>query len=133
MPSQRVCRIIHSAPGALASLLKDYDMVARYSQFSQNTYPCSICLESLKGTKCIRLSCNHTFCRLCLSDFWQSCIIEGDIGRVRCPDPECIKVNREANAEEVAHVVTEAELQRWRRLREKRDIEKGKLLLHIAL
>lgn len=102
-------RIVHAAPSVLAPLLKDYERAARDSQFSQNTYPCSICLETLKGAKCIRLSCYHTFCRSCLSDFWQSCIIEGDVGRVRCPDPECIKVNREANMEEVARVVTETE------------------------
>jgi hypothetical protein len=37
-----------------------------------------------------------------------------------------MKVNGEANPEDVARVVTEAELQRWRWLREKKDIEKGK-------
>jgi E3 ubiquitin-protein ligase RNF14 len=110
----------------LSTLLEDYEATAKSTQFSSNTYPCSICLETLKGAKCIRLSCSHTFCRTCLGDYWQSCIVEGDVERVRCPDPGCMKVKGEANPEDIARVVTEAELQRWRWLREKKDIEKGK-------
>lgn len=56
------------------------------------------------------------------------CIEEGDVGRVTCPDPECVKKGAEAVEEEVARVVTEVELQRWRWLREKRNLEKGKLV-----
>ena len=47
------------------------------------------------------------------------------MGRVGCPDPACVKDNREAEEEEVARVVTAEELARWRWLREKRDLEKG--------
>lgn len=54
------------------------------------------------------------------------CIEEGDVGRVTCPDPECVKQGAEAVEEEVTRVVTEVELQRWRWLREKRNLEKGK-------
>lgn len=57
------------------------------------------------------------------------CIAEGDISRVCCPDPECVKKANEAGEEEVARVVTEAELQRWRWLREKRNIERGEHFL----
>jgi len=53
------------------------------------------------------------------------CIQEGDIDRVSCPDPECVKKGSEAGEEEVARVVTEAELQRWKWLREKRAYERG--------
>ena len=53
------------------------------------------------------------------------CIEEGDVGRVGCPDPDCVKEKSEANEEEVARVVSVAEVQRWRWLREKRDLEKG--------
>jgi E3 ubiquitin-protein ligase RNF14 len=53
------------------------------------------------------------------------CIQEGDVGRVGCPDPECVKAGREAVEEEVARVVTDAGVKRWRWLREKRNLEKG--------
>lgn len=47
------------------------------------------------------------------------------MGRVGCPDPECVKKGSEASEEEVARVVNDAELQRWKWLIEKRNIERG--------
>lgn len=55
------------------------------------------------------------------------CIAEGDVSRVGCPDPECVKEKREADAQEVARIVTEAEMERWRWLKEKKNLEAGKL------
>jgi E3 ubiquitin-protein ligase RNF14 len=51
--------------------------------------------------------------------------MEGDIRRVCCPDPECVKAGREAEEEEVVRVVNEDELRRWRWLKEKRILDKG--------
>jgi len=55
------------------------------------------------------------------------CITEGDIDRVGCPDPECVKQSREADEEEVARVVSDGEVRRWKWLREKRDLDRGSL------
>lgn len=125
-PSELSYSIPHSSPRILAKLLQDADASAKSMQFSQNSYPCSICLSSFKGSKCVQLSCTHVFCRTCLEDFWKLCIAEGDVGRVQCPDPACVKANREADAEEVARVVTQSEVDRWRWLREKRNLERGR-------
>lgn len=57
------------------------------------------------------------------------CVKEGEVGRVGCPDPECVKQKREANEEEVARVVDAEELVRWRWLREKAAMEKGEFYL----
>lgn len=89
------------------------------------SYACSVCLTSVKGARCILLSCSHVFCRECLEDFWKLCIAEGDVGRVGCPDPMCVKEGREADEEEVRRVVTDDEVARWRWLGEKRSLEKG--------
>jgi len=115
----------HPAPRLIAPLLSSYDISSQSSQFAQNSYPCSICLTWLKGSKCLQLVCKHIFCRSCLEDFWKMCIEEGDVNRVGCPDPECVKKGSEAGEEEVARVVTEPELKRWRWLKEKRNIERG--------
>lgn len=61
------------------------------------------------------------------------CIAEGDIDRVGCPDPECIKENREADEEEVARVVSDAEARRWKWLREKRDIDRDPTVVHCPI
>ena len=58
------------------------------------------------------------------------CISEGDVDRVGCPDPECVKKKREADEEEVARVVNDSELRRWKWLREKRNFDRGSLSLH---
>lgn len=116
----------HPAPQMIAPLLQAYDESSQSKQFAQNSYSCSICLTWLKGSKCLQLQCKHIFCRSCLEDFWKMCIQEGDVGRVACPDPECIKKGTEAGEEEVARVVTQDELTRWKWLREKRAYERGR-------
>jgi len=120
----------HPAPRLIAPLLSSYDISSQSSQFAQNSYPCSICLTWLKGSKCLQLVCKHIFCRSCLEDFWKMCIEEGDVNRVGCPDPECVKKGSEAGEEEVARVVTEPELKRWRWLKEKRNIERDPTIVH---
>ena len=57
------------------------------------------------------------------------CITEGDVDRVGCPDPECVKKKREADEEEVSRVVNDAEVRRWKWLKEKRAFDRGSLLL----
>ncbi|KAF9535579.1 hypothetical protein CPB83DRAFT_865808 [Crepidotus variabilis] len=114
----------HPAPQVIVPLLQAFEKSSQSSQFATQSYPCSVCLTSLKGSKCLQLHCKHIFCRSCLEDFWKMCIEEGDVDRVGCPDPECVKKKTEASEEEVARIVTEAELDRWRWLREKRAYEK---------
>ena len=123
-------RLPHVAPRLLVSLLLAHELSSKSTQFSRNSYSCSVCLEQLKGSKCLQLSCEHIFCRSCLEGFWKMCISEGDVDRVGCPDPECVKKNRDADEEEVARVVSDAELRRWKWLREKRDFDKGSLSIH---
>ncbi|KIY52890.1 hypothetical protein FISHEDRAFT_34477 [Fistulina hepatica ATCC 64428] len=121
------------APTKLAELLFSYQSSAQASQFNQNTYSCAVCLSSMKGSKCLQLSCSHIFCRSCLEGFWKLCILEGDVGRVGCPDPECVKSGREASEEEVARIVTEGEVHRWRWLREKRMLDKDPTIIHCPI
>lgn len=47
------------------------------------------------------------------------------MGKVGCAEPGCVK---EARVDEVARVVTEEEVRRWKWLREKRMNENGELL-----
>ena len=96
------------------------------ARFSQNSYNCEICLTSIKGARCVSLSCSHVFCRPCLEDFWTLCIKEGDVGRVGCPEPGCVKEGRESTEEEVRRVVTEEDVRRWKWLRRKRITDRGK-------
>ncbi|KAJ3718283.1 hypothetical protein C8R42DRAFT_675575 [Lentinula raphanica] len=114
----------HPTPQLLAPLLTLFETSARSDEFNQNSYSCSVCLSYFKGSKCLELSCKHIFCRSCLEDFWGLCITEGDVARVGCPDPECVKEGRAANEEEVARVVSKEALVRWQWLQEKVMMDK---------
>ncbi|KAH9947645.1 hypothetical protein B0H21DRAFT_314307 [Amylocystis lapponica] len=129
----RIVRLPHPAPHLLLPLLIAHDASTQLARFSETSYTCEICLTSIKGARCILLLCSHVFCRSCLEDFWKLCITEGDVGRVGCPDPQCVKDGREANEEEVRRVVTEEEVRRWKWLREKRAIEKDPSIIHCPM
>jgi E3 ubiquitin-protein ligase RNF14 len=120
-----ILRLTHSSPTTLLSLLAAYDAKVSSTIFAQTSFACSICLTSLKGANCIQLACLHVFCRPCLQDYWGLCIKEGDVSRVCCPDPECVKKGDEAKEEDVRRVVSEDEVRRWKWLLVKRSMEKG--------
>ncbi|KAG5341372.1 hypothetical protein C0989_011083 [Termitomyces sp. Mn162] len=126
-------RIIHPSPPILTKVLKESDASSSFLRFTHNSYPCSICLSTVRGSKCVQLSCTHIFCRPCLEDFWKLCIEEGDVGRVGCPDLACVKDGREADAEEVARVVTQDCMERWRSLKIKRNLERDPSVIHCPM
>lgn len=122
--------IINSSPSRLLPLLESYNVGAQDATFAETSYLCAICLSPHKGRHCVRLACAHVFCRSCLSDFWGSCIAEGDIGRVGCPDPACVKAGHEAGDDDVVRVVQEEEVRRWKWLRTKRALELDPGMIH---
>lgn len=105
----------------------------KLSQFSQSSFTCSICFSVFKGSRCLQLACSHVFCRTCLEDFWGLCIKEGDVGRVGCPDPECVKEHSEASEEDVRKVVSEDQLKRWKWLRQKQTLERDPSIIHCPM
>lgn len=118
-------RILHPAPHLLIPLIQSHDDSIASSQFAQTTYECAICLSPQKGAVCLQLSpCAHVFCRQCLRDCWGLAIAEGEVSRVGCPDPACVKEGVEAGEGDVARVVAEAEVTRWKWLRDKRAVER---------
>lgn len=122
--------MINPSPLTLVSLLESYNTHAQDAVFAETSFPCAICLCAHKGRHCVRLECTHVFCRPCLSDFWGSCIREGDIGRVGCPDPGCVKAGDEAGEGEIVRVVEEEEVKRWKWLRAKRALERDPGMVH---
>ncbi|KAK0208513.1 RWD-domain-containing protein [Desarmillaria ectypa] len=116
-----VINIPHPAPQLLSSLLVAYEMSSNLPNSHKTR------------SKCLQLTCSHVFCRPCLEDFWQMCVREGEVSKVGCPDPRCVKSGREANEEEVARILTPEEIQRWRWLREKCVLEKDPTIMHCPM
>jgi E3 ubiquitin-protein ligase RNF14 len=122
--SDSFCRLPSMSPDLLLRL-REWDAAQKTESFERTSYACTVCLSSVKGSRCILLSCSHVFCRECLEDYWRILIVEGHVARVGCPDPGCLKARHKATEEEVRKVVEEAEMERWKRLTEKFAAESG--------
>lgn len=118
-------RIPHAAPQLLLPFLTTHESKSQSSKFNLASHPCDVCFETVKGSRCLQFICGHIFCRACLRDGWSLYIAEGDILRVGCLDPQCVKGGQEATEDEVRRVVTEEEVRRWKWLREKKAAERG--------
>jgi hypothetical protein len=126
-----VTRIPHAAPQLLLPFLTAYESKSQSSKFNLASHPCNVCFETVKGSRCLQFICGHIFCRACLRDGWSLYIAEGDVARVGCLDPQCVKDEREATEDEVRRVVREEEVHRWKWLREKKATERGEFISHI--
>jgi E3 ubiquitin-protein ligase RNF14 len=79
-------------PHSTKIALLDYDIKAKRQKFEKQTFDCSVCLEPKKGSACYRIErCQHVFCVACLQDFYNNCILEGDVNGVKCLSPDCGK------------------------------------------
>lgn len=56
---------------------------------------------------------------------WELHIREGDVERVMCPEVGCEKDELPVTEEELRVVLTEEEVERWRWLKRKRELERG--------
>ncbi|OJD18007.1 hypothetical protein AJ78_01964 [Emergomyces pasteurianus Ep9510] len=70
--------------------LMDFDMQTQREKFDRGTFECGVCLEPKKGATCHQmLFCAHVFCVNCLQGFYNTCIKEGDVDKVKCLAPNC--------------------------------------------
>ena len=120
--------------------LLDFDRQIKRQKFEQETFECGVCLgkafrartqwdrnllkhspEPKKGLVCHRLQlCSHVFCVACLQDFYNSCIMEGDVGNVKCLTPHCEK---ETNGAAMSDTI-----QRKKRKKKDRTLDASELL-----
>jgi E3 ubiquitin-protein ligase RNF14 len=133
-------RIPHPSPQLLLAALLAFASSTKSDEFAHTSYPCAICLSERKGVYCLALSCGHVFCRTCLIDMWGLHVKEGQVSRVGCPEPKCGKADaadvdglREATEDEVRAVLSESELDRWKWLRRKRDLERDPTMIHCPM
>ncbi|EJD55432.1 hypothetical protein AURDEDRAFT_78542 [Auricularia subglabra TFB-10046 SS5] len=121
--------IRHPAPHLLTPRLVEYDTSIASEEFANTAYTCAICMTSLKGARCVRLSCSHVFCHSCLKDYWTLSITEGNVAAVGCAEPECVKRGVEAKAEEVRRVVADELVDRWHWLLLKREADRDPTII----
>ena len=71
--------------------LINYNRESFDKQFQNRLQICLICTETLAGSECIRLhNCGHFYCRVCLSNYVQMTLNNGNFGeKLHCPDNQC--------------------------------------------
>ncbi|KAH8818591.1 hypothetical protein DL96DRAFT_1621520 [Flagelloscypha sp. PMI_526] len=127
--SLEIC-ITHHTPQALASCLQEFDNTEKHRIFAESSFFCELCLSDVHGRQCLQLVCQHIFCRDCLKDFWSLHISEGQVERVTCPDPGCVKDKRSVVEDDIARIVSPDELDRLKGLRKKAALEKDPTVVH---
>jgi len=61
--------------------LLDTNFQAKRAELEKQTFDCSICQEP-KSHCCKIFPCGHVSCVLCLQDFYNNCITEGDVNNI---------------------------------------------------
>lgn len=67
--------------------------------FLQSSHSCDICFTMKIGHSCVRFRCGHVFCEECVTGFFTTNIVEGNVDQVKClafnckmkPTPELVK------------------------------------------
>lgn len=109
-------------PRDMKIALLDFSIKATRATFERGTFDCGVCLEPKKGSVCHRLLlCRHVFCVACLQDFYNNCIIEGDITNVKCLAPNCGK-------DSDSPLAVQEPQRRKRRRKEDRTLDPSELL-----
>jgi len=56
----------------------------------ESLHCCGICLDEKSALDCVRFSvCTHTFCKECLTGYFESLMSEGGSSALCCPEPSC--------------------------------------------
>ncbi|MEW5320281.1 MAG: hypothetical protein WDW38_011363 [Sanguina aurantia] len=81
--------------------------------FARANQSCCICMEEYLGSSCLRLECEHHFCRGCLSQHCRTQLEEGAVDNLRCPQPKCRLALSPCALQQM---LTDAELERFEAL-----------------
>ncbi|KAJ1827319.1 hypothetical protein LPJ56_001725, partial [Coemansia sp. RSA 2599] len=126
-----LCHDLHLMGGITVDLDRDAGAVAAYNSarklqdFESRSYTCAICMEEQSGKHCIELSCQHVYCRSCLSSYLGILIAEGSIAQLQCPDTQCRRspTQKEITGDEMRRLLSPDQISRLERLREQRKID----------
>ncbi|KAM3664443.1 E3 ubiquitin-protein ligase RNF14 isoform 2-T7 [Ammospiza maritima maritima] len=102
---------------SLSSLIReilDFDQAQRRKCFNSKMYSCSICFCEKRGSECMRFpECSHVYCKVCLKDYFEIQIRDGQVHCLNCPEPKCSSV---ATPGQVKELVGEELFARYDRL-----------------
>nr|XP_056703763.1 E3 ubiquitin-protein ligase RNF14 [Euleptes europaea] len=102
---------------SLSSLIReilDFDQTQKEKCFNSKMYLCNICFSEKLGSECMHfMDCMHVYCKVCLKDYFEIQIRDGQVHCLNCPEPECSSV---ATPGQVKELVGEQLFARYDRL-----------------
>ncbi|KAM4726027.1 E3 ubiquitin-protein ligase RNF14 [Anableps anableps] len=101
----------HSDP--LPQLL-DFDEAQRQRAFDGKVFCCGICFSDKLGSNCLCFKgCQHVYCKVCMTEYFQIQIRDGNVQCLNCPQPECTSL---ATPSQVKQLVDDELFARYDRL-----------------
>jgi E3 ubiquitin-protein ligase RNF14 len=121
-------------PTTMRTALVTYSRRMKKELFDKETFDCEVCLEPKKGSACYRMArCSHVFCVLCLQDYYNNCIAEGQVNNVKCMSTDCGKTIRGSKRKKKERLLSPKELlqipishdqvERYAKIKRKKKIE----------
>ncbi|MEQ2263329.1 hypothetical protein XENORESO_006149 [Xenotaenia resolanae] len=110
-PRAVVLKDPHSDP--LPQLL-DFDEGQRQRVFDSKVFCCGICFSDKLGSNCLCFKgCQHVYCKVCMAEYFQIQIRDGNVQCLNCPEPECTSL---ATPSQVKQLVDDELFARYDRL-----------------
>uniref|UniRef100_A0A0K2T167 RBR-type E3 ubiquitin transferase n=1 Tax=Lepeophtheirus salmonis TaxID=72036 RepID=A0A0K2T167_LEPSM len=70
--------------------LESYDVSRKEGIFHESLFTCNICFQDKFGKECVQFKgCDHVYCNICMSSYFETKIQEGSESGIVCPTHEC--------------------------------------------
>lgn len=88
----RAIQDVESKSSLIREIL-DFDQAQREKCFNSKMYLCDICFSEKLGSECMNfMDCSHVYCKVCLKDYFEIQIRDGQVHCLTCPGSECSSV-----------------------------------------
>ncbi|XP_041375612.1 E3 ubiquitin-protein ligase RNF14-like [Gigantopelta aegis] len=79
-----------AAQRLLRPTILDFDTQEQQREFERTVFTCNVCFMEKPGSQCIQFAtCDHVYCKKCMTDYFIVQIQDGNVGSLTCPDHEC--------------------------------------------
>ncbi|XP_063302239.1 E3 ubiquitin-protein ligase RNF14-like [Pelobates fuscus] len=87
---------------ALINCILEFNESQQKKCFDGKLYMCNICFSEKLGSECTHFKlCNHIYCNICLKDYFEIQIKDGQVHSLNCPEPECSSTATPAQVKEL--------------------------------
>uniref|UniRef100_A0A8C5QP22 E3 ubiquitin-protein ligase RNF14 n=1 Tax=Leptobrachium leishanense TaxID=445787 RepID=A0A8C5QP22_9ANUR len=87
---------------ALIKCILDFNESQQKKCFESKSYMCNICFSEKLGNECTYFKvCHHVYCNICIKDYFEIQIQDGQVHSLNCPEPKCPSTATPAQVKEL--------------------------------